>query len=542
VFVGTSGVGQEVEMALTAVANPVVQSQPGRWSTRPSLNELEAIAERNNGIRAIPIFREVMADVETPVSAFLKIRGNGPAFLLESIEGGERLARYSFIGADPIALLTLRDGVATLEDHVGGVTITSYQDPLAPLGELVARYRSPGELGLPLPRFTGGVVGYLSYEAVRAFEPRVPSAPGAGLGLPDGTWMLTDALLVFDHLARTIKAVAHVVLDDDIPLPIAYERAESRIDALIARLHGEQPTMPRGGELPSTSAEARQVPNTSRERYLEIVEKAREYIAAGDIFQVVLSQRVDVATGVHPFTVYRALRTINPSPYMFYLDFVDHQIVGASPELLVRLEGRTLANHPIAGTRPRGSTTKEDLANELDLLADQKERAEHVMLVDLGRNDIGRVSAPGTVSVPRFMEIERYSHVMHIVSNVEGHLAEGLTGLDALRACFPAGTVSGAPKIRAMEIIAELETDRRGPYAGAVGYVDFSGGMDTAIALRTMIVKDGVVSMQAGGGVVADSTPEGEYAESFHKMRGPLRAIELAEELEKNERGKGGRR
>jgi len=351
--------------------------------------------------------------------------------------------------------------------------------------------------------------------------------------------MLTDALLVFDHLARTIKAVAHVSLDDDLGMSEAYDRAEGRIDELIARLRTEQPTMPIGGELSQQSAEERQSPNTSRERYLEMVETAREYIAAGDIFQVVLSQRVDVASNVHPFTVYRALRTINPSPYMFYLDFVDHQIVGASPELLVRLEGQTVANHPIAGTRPRGATPEEDDALASELLMDDKERAEHVMLVDLGRNDIGRVSAPGSVRVPRFMEIERYSHVMHIVSNVEGEIAKGLTGLDALRACFPAGTVSGAPKIRAMEIIAELETDRRGPYAGAAGYVDFSGGMDTAIALRTMVIKDGVVSMQAGGGIVADSTPEGEHAESLHKMRGPLRAIELAEELEAGERAFG---
>jgi anthranilate synthase component 1 len=352
--------------------------------------------------------------------------------------------------------------------------------------------------------------------------------------------MLSDTLLVFDHLARTIKAVAHVMLDDGVPVEIAYARAEGKIDDLIRSLQRDQPRMPHGGPLSTIPAEERQVANTTRERYLEIVDRAREYIAAGDIFQVVLSQRVDVETGAHPFTVYRALRTINPSPYMFYLDFVDHQIVGASPELLVRLEGKTLANHPIAGTRPRGATPEEDVANEHDLLGDEKERAEHVMLVDLGRNDIGRVSKPGSVSVPRFMEIERYSHVMHIVSNVEGEIADGLSGLDALRACFPAGTVSGAPKIRAMEIIAELESDRRGPYAGAVGYVDFSGGMDTAIALRTVVIKDGVVSMQAGGGIVADSTPEGEYAESFHKMRGSLRAIELAEELEAAERRNGG--
>jgi anthranilate synthase component 1 len=527
--------GEEKAMVQTMTNGSRVRDRSGRWSLRPSLDEVRAFVADHPDVRAVPVYREVMADVETPVSAYLKILGEGPSFLLESIEGGERLARYSFIGSDPIALLAMDGGVARLSAADGDVE-TSYQDPLQPLCALIESYRSVEVPGLQLPRFSGGAVGYLSYEAVRAFEPRVPAAAGAGLGLPDGLWMLTDALLVFDHLARTIKAVAHVLLDDELPLEASYRRAEARVDALIARLRAPQPSMPHGGELPDIPAEERQFPNTTRERYLDMVEAAREYIAAGDIFQVVLSQRVDVPTQVHPFTIYRALRTINPSPYMFYLDFTDHQIVGASPELLVRLEGRTVANHPIAGTRPRGATPEEDDALARDLLADEKERAEHVMLVDLGRNDIGRVSAPGTVSVPRFMEIERYSHVMHIVSNVEGEIAEGLTGLDALRACFPAGTVSGAPKIRAMEIIAELETDRRGPYAGAAGYVDFSGGMDTAIALRTMVVKDGVVSMQAGGGIVADSTPEGEYAESLHKMRGPLRAIELAEELEASER------
>ena len=525
-------------MVQTVKTGSSMQGRSERWATRPALEEVAEIARRTSEIRAVPIFREVMADLETPVSAYLKIRGSGPAFLLESIEGGERLARYSFIGSDPIAVLSMRDGVATLDSGNGQLTATPYDDPLVPLSNLIATRRAPEMPDLPLPRFTGGAVGYLSYEAVRAFEPRVPSARGVGLDLPDGVWMLTDALLVFDHLARTIKAVAHVPLDE-LPLSEAYDRAEARIDELITRLRTGQPVMPVGGELSSHCAEDRQIPNTSRERYLEMVEAAREYIAAGDIFQVVLSQRVDVASNVHPFTVYRALRTINPSPYMFYLDFIDHQIVGASPELLVRLEGRTVANHPIAGTRPRGATPEEDKALAGDLLADQKERAEHVMLVDLGRNDIGRVSSPGSVNVPRFMEIERYSHVMHIVSNVEGEIAEGMTGLDALRACFPAGTVSGAPKVRAMEIIAELETDRRGPYAGAAGYVDFSGGMDTAIALRTMVIKDGIVSMQAGGGIVADSTPEGEHAESLHKMRGPLRAIELAEELEASERALG---
>jgi len=533
---------EEAAMMQAALTSTNLRGRSERWATRPSRDEVAAIARQHDGIRAVPIFREVMADLETPVSAYLKIRGSGPTFLLESIEGGERLARFSFIGSDPIAVLTMSSGAATLVTDSGQTTTTAYDDPLVPLASLIASRRAPEMPDLPLPRFTGGAVGYLSYEAVRAFEPRVPSAPGPGLDLPDGVWMLTDALLVFDHLARTIKAVAHVALDEDVALDEAYDRAEARIDELITRLRTERPAMPVGGELSDCPAEKRQLPNTSRERYLEMVETAREYIAAGDIFQVVLSQRVDVPSNVHPFTVYRALRTINPSPYMFYLDFIDHQIVGASPELLVRLEGRTVANHPIAGTRPRGATPEEDEEYARDLIEDQKERAEHVMLVDLGRNDIGRVSAPGTVTVPRFMEIERYSHVMHIVSNVEGEIAEGLTGLDALRACFPAGTVSGAPKIRAMEIIAELETDRRGPYAGAAGYVDFSGGMDTAIALRTMVIKDGIVSMQAGGGVVADSTPEGEHAESLHKMRGPLRAIELAEELEATERAEGAER
>jgi anthranilate synthase component I len=530
--------GEEETMAQAMTIGSAAGSQSGRWSTRPSLDEVAAFVASDASVRAVPIYKEIMADLETPVSAYLKIRGEGPSFLLESIEGGERLARYSFIGADPIAVLTLHDGVATLDERGERVT-SAYDDPLIPLGNLVAQFRSPTMEQLPLPRFTGGAVGYLSYEAVRAFEPRVPAAPGPGLDLPDGMWMLTDALLVFDHLARTIKAVAHLRVDGAEPLEASYEQAERRIDELIAKLHAPSPALPSGGPLLPGTPEERQQPNTTRERYLEIVKRAREYIAAGDIFQVVLSQRIDVPSSAHPFTVYRALRTINPSPYMFYLDFIDHQIVGASPELLVRLEGDTLANHPIAGTRPRGATDEEDAANARDLLADEKERAEHVMLVDLGRNDIGRVSAPGTVHVPRFMEIERYSHVMHIVSNVEGTIFEGLSGLDALRACFPAGTVSGAPKVRAMEIIAELETDRRGPYAGAAGYVDFSGGMDTAIALRTMVVKDGVVSMQAGGGIVADSTPEGEYAESLHKMRGPLRAIELAEALEANERVMG---
>ena len=506
-----------------------------RGGVSPSLEEVQRIlgaAERDgcaDGV--VPIYREVMGDLETPVSAFLKLAGRKRAFLLESVEGGERIARYSFVGAGPLATLTMRDGVGRIEDSEGTQT-ARYEDPLEALDRLLAPYRALPVPGLPLPLFVGGAVGYLSYEAVRAFEPRVPPAMGPGLGLPDGVFMLVDSLLVFDHLARTIKVVSHVRPRVGTDIEDAYRSAVARIDGLVAVLRGGSPALPRGGEPIPVPVESRCRSNTSPERYHQIVERAKEYIGAGDVIQVVLSQRIDVASPAHPFTIYRALRTINPSPYMFYLDFLDHQIVGASPELLVRLEDRTVTNHPIAGTRPRGETPEADAAFAEELLADEKERAEHAMLVDLGRNDVGRVATPGSVRVPRLMGIDRYSHVMHLVSHVEGELADGLTSLDALRSCFPAGTVSGAPKVRAMEIIAELEADRRGPYAGAVGYVDFAGGMDTCIALRTMVVKDGVVSMQAGGGIVADSTPAGEYAESHQKMRGPLRAIELAEALE----------
>lgn len=481
--------------------------------------------------RLIPISREIIADTETPVSAFVKIAAGGQGFILESVEGGERIARYSFIGTAPRADLTLRDGMM---DRAAGPDVerTPYHDPLTALEETLAPLRSQALPGSRLPRFLGGAVGYLAFEAVRAFEPRVGAAKGAGLGLPDGRFMIVDDLLVFDHVERTIKAVAHIDLDPAVSLAEAYDAAAQRVDALVRLLRAPLPAMPVGQPALATPTVDRCRPNTTPERFHDMVERAKELIGAGDVFQVVLSQRVDVDTPAHPFTIYRALRTINPSPYMFYLDFGDHQIVGASPELLVRLEDGVVTNHPIAGTRPRGATPEEDALLVEELLADPKERAEHIMLVDLGRNDIGRVSAPGSVRVPTLMSVEKFSHVMHIVSNVEGDLAPGLDGFDALRSCFPAGTVSGAPKVRAMEIITELETDRRGAYSGAVGYIDFSGDMDTCIALRTLVVKDGVASMQAGGGIVFDSTPEGEYAESHHKMRALLRAIELAESID----------
>lgn len=506
---------------------------------RPSLVEIRHAATKvHSKIRSIPIYRELLADLETPVSVYLKLSEGArlPGFLLESVEGGIRIARYSFIGSGDYASIEMRDGVLT-EGNVEGTTTKIYQDPLTALGEVLATYKA--ESAPDLPRFTGGVVGYLGYESVRRFEPRVGRAAGDGLGLPEARYHLADTLVVFDHLQRSMKVVSHVRLDQG-DLEASYQAAVDRIDAMTSKLHRAAPSYDLNPATQGLPVVDRFRPNTSSERYREMVQRVQKYIGAGDIIQCVPSQRIDIDTDAHPFTIYRALRTVNPSPYMFFLDFGDHHIVGASPELLVRYEDGIITNHPIAGTRPRGETPAEDVALGEELIADEKERAEHIMLVDLGRNDVGRVAKPGSVRVPRLMEIERFSHVMHIVSSVEGELRDDLTALDALRSCFPAGTVSGAPKIRAMEIIAELETDIRGAYAGAVGYIDFAGGMDTCIALRTMVVKNGVASLQAGGGVVADSSPEGEYAETLHKMRALVRAIEKAELIEQTQLDRSG--
>jgi anthranilate synthase component 1 len=407
----------------------------------------------------------------------------------------------------------------------------TYDDPLDALRSILQHFHA--EESADLPRFTGGAVGYLGYESMSLFESRVGRAKGEGLGAPDARFHIAETLVVFDHLERVMKVVSHVDVSESAEIESSYRNAKCRIEEVVERLAAPiimPKTKPVAESIGSVSDRFQL--NTTPERYREIVERGKQYIHDGDVIQVVLSQRVDIPTPAHPFSTYRALRMVNPSPYMFFLDFEDHQVVGASPELLVRLEDGVVTNHPIAGTRPRGETPQRDDALAEELLADAKERAEHIMLVDLGRNDVGRVTKPGKVRVPQLMEIERFSHVMHIVSHVEGELRDDLDGLDALRACFPAGTVSGAPKIRAMEIIAELETDARGVYSGAIGYVDFSGGLDTCIALRTMVLHEGIASLQAGGGIVADSTPDGEYAESFHKMRALVRAIERAEELE----------
>ncbi|CAA9555641.1 MAG: Anthranilate synthase, aminase component [uncultured Thermomicrobiales bacterium] len=504
----------------------------GSSELTPSLDAVETLV-RERGVNCIPIFREVLADLETPVSAYLKVVGHErQGFLLESVEGGERVARYSFIGADPLCTLRLHDGTLRRTEADGAIVERPFADPLAALDEELARYRTVAAPGLP--RFSGGAVGYLGYEAIRYFE-RLAVPERDALGLPDGVFLLADALLVFDHVRRRVKVVAHVLPESTGgDVAAAYARAEAKIAELLRRLRAPLTPAPIANRHPEYF-DAAPVHNTTQAEYEAKVRRAQEYIAAGDIFQVVLSQRLDRPTAADPFTIYRALRAVNPSPYMYFLQFGDFQIVGASPELLVRLEDGIVTNHPIAGTYPRGADEVEDAALAARLLADEKERAEHIMLVDLGRNDVGRVAVPGTVRVPKLLTVERYSHVMHLVSNVEGELRPELRGVDALRACFPAGTVSGAPKIRAMEIIAELERDRRGPYSGAVGYVGFDGALDTAITLRTMVVKDGIVSLQAGGGIVADSDPAREYAECFHKLGGSLRAVDLAEEMVNDE-------
>jgi anthranilate synthase component 1 len=470
----------------------------------PTLEEVRQLKKHGN---LVPVCRDIQADLETPVSAYLKIARGNYSFLLESVEGGERLARYSFIGTEPSHVLRTED-----------------ENPVDPLNLVEKEFAQLHPVSIAdLPRFHGGMVGYLSYEVARHFE-RLPCPDQDPQGLPESVLMLADTLLVFDHITHKIKVVSHAHLDGDVDT--AYREATCKIDDLVDRL--EQPI---NSKAPKNAPPTRSgvSSNFSQAEFEAIVSQAKEYIYAGDIIQAVLSQRLARRTYASPFAIYRALRSVNPSPYMYYLHLGDFYIVGASPELLVRVEDGIVSTHPIAGTRPRGKDATEDLALGEELKGDDKERAEHIMLVDLGRNDIGRISEPGTVEVTQLMDLERYSHVMHLVSHVQGKLRAGLSQLDALRSCFPAGTVSGAPKIRAMEIIAELEKEKRGPYAGAVGYLDFSGNLDTAIAIRTIVIKDNIAYIQAGAGIVADSIPEREYQESLNKAQALLVAIDQAE-------------
>jgi anthranilate synthase component I len=498
----------------------------------PDFAQFSALAQQGN---FIPVYREWVADLETPVSAWYKVCAGQPySFLLESVEGGENLGRYSFLGCDPVWVLQAK-GDTTTQTFRDGSVDTFEGNPFEILASCIEPIKP---VKLPqLPPGIGGLFGSWGYELIRWIEPRVKVYPATEADLPDGIWMQIDNLIVFDRVKNKIWAIAYADLrDESISLEEAYRQASDRVTKLVVKLQLPLPMEATPLSLKTSQADPiNYQSNTSRSRYCEKVLKAKEYIRAGDIFQVVISQRLQADFGGNPFELYRALRSINPSPYMAYYNFGTWQIVGSSPEIMVKAEKTEAGSlkatlRPIAGTRPRGKTTAQDNAFAEELLQDPKEVAEHVMLVDLGRNDLGRVCVEGSVKVDEFMVIERYSHVMHIVSNVVGELAPDKTAWDLLKACFPAGTVSGAPKIRAMEIIRELEPERRGPYSGVYGYYDFEGQLNSAIAIRTIVVRSTndnrhLVSVQAGAGLVADSDPQKEYEETLNKARGLLEAI-----------------
>jgi anthranilate synthase component 1 len=469
--------------------------------------DLEVAREAARDYNLVPVWQTFVEDCETPVSAFLKLRGAGPAFLLESAEQGQRVGRWSFIGYKPRSVVrwSLADG----------------GDPYAIAAAAASRHRQAPLPGLP--PFAGGAVGFFGYDCVRAVE-RLPEPNPDAIGLPDMALMLSDVIVAFDHLKHEVTVLANAYVEDDGGIEAAHARAVASIREVRERLAGPLPR-PEG---PMAQPEPTFEPNMPREAFEAMVARIIEYVRAGDAFQVVPSQRWSSPVPMEPFSLYRGLRHVNPSPYMYFLDFEDFQLVGASPEPLLTVSGRHASTRPIAGTRPRGATADEDARVAAELLADPKERAEHVMLVDLGRNDLGRVCEYGSVAVEQFMGVETYSHVIHIVSNVSGTLREEVGAVDALRSMLPAGTLSGAPKVRAMEIIDELEPVKRGAYGGAVGWLSYTGQLDTCICIRTVVVKDGTAHVQAGGGTVADARPDYEYEESRSKARGVVRAIELA--------------
>ena len=487
----------------------------------PSRTEFKEKARQGN---LIPVWKEILLDTETPVSAFNKIGNTQYAFLLESVEGGENVGRHSFVGSEPFAVFSSKGDTVTVSRDGRQQTrrLDPGEDPLNALAALLGEYKFVPTEGLP--RFCGGAVGFIGYDVVRFFE-RLPDRTVDDLNLPDCMLVLTDTCLIFDHAHHQGKVLSNALVNGDPDR--AYDQAVRKIDALCARLAAPAPAVPPPSPRPKQTALSA---NLSREDYERIVRSAKEYISAGDVIQVVLSQRLTREVGAHPFDIYRALRALNPSPYMYYLTYGDMKIIGSSPERLVSMQDGEVITRPIAGSRPRGSTPEEDEALAAELLADEKERAEHIMLLDLGRNDLGRVCRYGTVEVDEQMVIEKYSHVQHIVSNVRGKLRADRDQFDVLRACFPAGTLSGAPKVRAMEIIEELEPTRRGPYGGVIGYFSFSGNMDTAITIRTIVCTNGTAHMQVGAGIVADSIPEREYDECVKLKCGALlRAIEMAE-------------
>lgn len=491
---------------------------------KPSREEFRSYAKYGN---IIPVSTELVADVETPVSAFSKIDSGGYSFLLESAEHIDYGGRYSFVGSDPRVIFKSNGRKITITENGQTREFETHDDPLAELQKLMSRFKPVPFANMP--RFVGGAVGYLAYDVVRFFEPTIGAPPKDELSLPESFFFITDTLIIFDHQLRRVRVMANAYVENDNP-DLAYDQACERIREILQKL--DQPT-----QLPQINTNRQPEPitprsNTKREDYEKTIRDVQEYIHAGDIFQIVPSQRFETEYRGDALTLYRCLRFVNPSPYLFCLKFAgEFALVGSSPEVHVRTMNGKVEIRPIAGTRARGATPEQDDKNERELLADPKERAEHLMLVDLARNDVGRIAEFGSVRVSDFMTVEKYSHVMHIVSNVIGKLHPDKNAYDVMRATFPAGTVSGSPKVRAMQIINQLEKSKRNTYAGAVGYFGFDGNADSCIALRTVVLKDGKAFVQAGGGVVADSTPEGEFQETVNKAMGMMRAIERAKEI-----------
>ncbi|MBN1613027.1 MAG: anthranilate synthase component I [Deltaproteobacteria bacterium] len=497
----------------------------------PDIESFKKLALRGN---LIPVYREILADMETPVSALMKLRNRPQAFLLESVEGGEKWGRYTFLGADPRLVFRVRGQEVILTENGKERRFPHGGDPLKHLQALLDRCR-PVELD-GLPRFYGGAVRFFGYEMVRFFE-RLPERAKDDLDVDDAVFLVTDSLIIFDNVRHTIKVVACVSIEGEAALDALYTQATEKIEGVITMLNAAPSKEP----YPSSNGTDPLTGNRTPEAFQAMVLRAREYIEAGDIIQVVLSQRYEGRTDLDPIHLYRALRFINPSPYLFFLKIDDLHLIGSSPEVMVRLEQGVVELKPIAGTRPRGETEQEDRRLSDELLEDPKEKAEHVMLVDLGRNDLGRIARTGSVQVTQLMVVERYSHVMHIVSHIQAQLAPSRNAYDVLKATFPAGTLSGAPKIRAMEIIEELEPTRRGPYGGAVGYFSFTGNMDFCITIRTLLMKGRKFYIQVGAGIVADSDPEAEFRETQNKAAGLMNALALAGRnfaIEQNNQGR----
>jgi len=490
---------------------------------RPSLEEFESLAARGN---LIPVVREILADMDTPLSLFRRLDDGRTSFLLESVEGGEKWARYSFLGVGARAMFRATGSRVEWTEAGNTEIIDTGGDPLEVLRDRLKAFEAVHPTDLDLPRFIGGAVGMIGYDWVRFVE-KIPDTNPDKVGLPGAFFVLPEYVVVYDNVRHTALIVVHAEVEPGEDLKSAFAQADAKIESLIERIRQPLAAAPRQ---PAIRVPMEVERSMTEEGFHEIVKRAKEYIEAGDIFQVVLAQQFPMPLQVDPFSIYRHLRVVNPSPYMFFIRMEDAVLVGSSPEILVRLEGDRIDVRPIAGTRKRGESAEEDARLESELLDDPKERAEHLMLVDLGRNDAGRVAEIGSVEVDEYAVVERYSHVMHIVSNVRGRLRSGLDWLDVLRATFPTGTLSGAPKVRAMEIIDELESLRRGHYGGCVGYIDYSGNMDTAIAIRTMLVKDGDIFMRTGAGIVADSDPDYEFEETMTKVQALVEAIDMARE------------